>query len=212
MFKHLIVFIAIGKRRNYVKHNLQFFPQSDCLVYEYKKIDFNMTGCKVIEKPFTWSRFIYDLDVTKIENYDYITIALDDAKILNFSLSKTIEVLQPYTSAVTKPYVVGSYYSKNLLNTKFTEIFVTTFTKQAWVCWWQMIDFLNVDFNSSIGWGFDLCYTTFCPSVKHIKTDAIVYHKFKSKSKLESKLGNQEVRIYNMKVYKHYKKYCETQL
>lgn len=197
--KYLLVFAAVGSIDNYVSHNLKFFPGNDCIIYKYKniKIDNISTQCTEIYKPWSWSRFLYDLDYERVKQYKYITIVLDDVKILNYSFNDTINKMDNYRHSASNPIINGSYYMGAKLNMKYTEIFVTTFSVPAWICWWNMMNILNIDFDTSIGWGFDLCFPIFCPHVKHLRTTFTVFHKFKIRKKVINKGGTHEVKKYS---------------
>jgi len=208
--KYLVAFVAIGNNYNYVSQNYNYFPDHDCILFQYKNIFTKFKNCHIITEKWSWSKFLYSLTKNITKRYDYTTIVLDDLKLLNYSFFKTIEYMSD--NSVSNPTIIGSYYNSISNNINHTEIFATTFTRKAWACWWDMMDILNIDFGKSIGWGFDLCFPVYCPFTKHIKTSDIGYHVSKKKSHTLKMNGNDEVLDYAKKIKKKIGKCCNKQV
>ena len=188
-------FIAAGKNKNYISENIKSFKNCDCILFKYVEYDIKENRCKQIYNKASWSKFLMLSNDYVKKTHKYITIVLDDVKIKNYSFEKTRYIIEKHEKSVVSPKIKGSYYDYNKIN--FTEIFVTTFSIYSWNCWLNMMMKLNINYEKTIGWGFDLCYPVFCPLVKHIKMNYTAYHVYKRRNSYFNKIGTNEVKKYN---------------
>lgn len=214
MFKNaIVVFIAVGYRTNYVEHNRKFFEDNDCLIFSYNyKFENPTDNCHVMYRKWSWTRFLYQINKYLESTHDFITVVLDDVFIKNYSFSNVVEKMKDYDYSVSTPVVSGSYYNENNIQIKHTELFVSTFTRKAFDCWVNMMDFLQVNFIETVGWGLDLCFPAFCPNVVHLVSPYLAFHKPHTKNFTKHLIGQKEVKRYNYRMRHAGKKKCFTQV
>jgi hypothetical protein len=208
----LVVFVAIGFKEHFFNRNIEFFPNQDCITYTYNKHFLGTHNCTTIYKNWSWTRFLYDVNNYIRPNHKYVTIILDDIKIINYDFEKVVEQMKEYEESISSPNVRGSYYNfykRKIPN--FTEIFLTTFSINAWKCWWDMMNYFDINFDKTVGWGFDLCYSGYCNHVTHITSPFEIIHKISVKTMLQKKIGTYEVSKYK-KLSKKINKLCIKQL
>ena len=205
----ITLFIAVGKNKNYIDENINYFKGCECIIFKYTEDKLNIGNCKEVYKQASWSKFFMLSNDYVKKTHKYITVVLDDVKIKNYSFEKTRYIIDKHEKVVVSPKIKGSYYNYDKIN--FTEIFVTTFSMYSWECWLNMMMDLNINYKKTIGWGFDLCYPVFCPLVKHIKTNYTAYHVYKRRNNYFNKIGTNEVKKYNKISLKLNNKKCLTQ-
>ena len=188
-------FIAAGTRDNTIQKNIKHFKNCDCVIFKYTTKNLNIGSCKEVYKKTSWSKFLMLSDNYIKKEHKYVTIVLDDVYIKNYSFHKVKNEVDRYEESVVTPRIHGSYYEYKKI--KFTEIFVTTFSKSSWNCWIEMMKKLKINFKKTIGWGFDLCFPIFCPNVIHIKNDGLAFHKYSPRNHKFNKIGKREIRKYN---------------
>lgn len=195
----LVVFVAIGFKENFFNRNIEFFPNQDCIAYTYNKNFLADHNCTTIHKNWSWTRFLYAVDNHIRPNHKYVTIILDDIKIVSYDFEKVVEQMKEYEESVSSPNVIGSYYNFYRRKiTNFTEIFLTTFSIKAWKCWWNMMKYFDINFYKTVGWGLDLCYSGHCKNVIHINSPFEIIHKVSLKTRLQKKIGKKEISRYKM--------------
>ena len=202
----ITLFIAVGKNKNYVAENINYFKGCECIIFKHTEYKLNIGNCKEVYKKTSWSKFFILSNSYVKKKHKYITVVLDDVKIENYSFQKAIRIIDEHEKAIVSPKIIGSYYDYNKIS--FTEIFVTTFSLYSWECWLNMMMNLNINYKKTIGWGFDLCYPVFCPLVKHIKTNDTAHHVYKRRNAYFNKIGTNEVKKYNEISLKINRKRC----
>lgn len=205
----ITLFIAVGKNKNYVTENINFFKGCECIIFKYTEDELNIKNCKEVYKKASWSKFFMLSNDYVKKTHKYVTVVLDDVIIKDYSFEKIRKIIDKHEKSIISPKIIGSYYDYNKIY--FTEIFVTTFSVHSWECWLNMMTKLDINYKKTIGWGFDLCYPVFCPSVKHIKTNYTAYHVYKRRNPYFNKIGTKEVKNYNEISFKINRKKCLTQ-
>ena len=81
-------FVAVGHRNNTVEKNIKYFGGCDCTIFKYTKKKLNIGNCQEVYKKTSWSNFLMLVDNYVKKNHKYITIVLDDVKILDYSFSE----------------------------------------------------------------------------------------------------------------------------
>jgi hypothetical protein len=177
----LVAFVAIGQKRHFVQDSLRYFDRWDCIVFVHSQRRIS-SRCATVKRKWSWISFLRYMTPVRVAKYDSVTIVLDDVTLLNYNPMMSIEGLKKYGANIITPRVDGAHFrgmtdpGTRVTFLNFTEIFMTTFDRNAWSCFWSMIDRIVPAFPESVGWGYDVCLPAFCPDLRHVSIPSRVRH------------------------------------
>eukprot|EP00581_Thalassiosira_minuscula_P004456 CAMPEP_0183736968 /NCGR_PEP_ID=MMETSP0737-20130205/50722_1 /TAXON_ID=385413 /ORGANISM="Thalassiosira miniscula, Strain CCMP1093" /LENGTH=338 /DNA_ID=CAMNT_0025971131 /DNA_START=58 /DNA_END=1074 /DNA_ORIENTATION=- len=193
--KKLVVFNALGKVNNLplVAHaRRRIFKADDnwnCVAFMFAKEDripddnkhlrnlVDELGCSIPRTPGVfWGDFLQFLTPTFINNYEFISLVLDDMFIPHqgdyaVDVNKLLQKMQTHKLDVIAPGIVGESHgyldraqkqnkTNCLVEVNAIETYVQIFTAEAWTCFYSMLHYTG-----SRGWCYDLCFKKQCPNL-----------------------------------------------
>lgn len=145
----------------------------DYLIFAYDDVILDediFTPCRIIrEKGLRWHFLKKYLTPEICNRYDYIFVWPDDIDIIDFNPCKFLKIVRENNLQLTQPALThDSYFTWEitLRNEKyalgryvdFVEIMVPVLTRQAWECFWNMIE----SDKNYWGWGYDFFARSVC--------------------------------------------------
>lgn len=132
-------------------------------------------ACTVVRKPGQhWGDFLQYITPVFVSNYDYVALVLDDVFMPHdgqyaVNTTKLIERMQDHNVASIQPGMVGPTHdfmsiartkriSQCLVSSTFIETYAQIFTRDAWECYYKMLDYTG-----GRGWCYDICFKKQCP-------------------------------------------------
>lgn len=224
--KKLVVVCAMGKYPNYVHANLieqNVFLGWDCIIFAYNKIYISKElrlKCNVVyKKGWSWTSFLHYLTPHMVSSYSYIHTILDDVKLLDYSPDRSLVNMDKAGGDVISPRVLNSKYNfmvkkiNNRTSVPFIEIFATLFNKNAWNCFWSMLDRLtNVFPERSLGFGYDTCFQAHCKNLKFmIDYSQYVEHVHSEHNSKRLNIGRKQTWLIKEWTRKNMKRACVKQ-
>ena len=179
--EHLVAFVAVGQKRHYVLESIRRFDGWDCLVFVHSQRRIS-SRCMTVRRKWPWISFLRYMTPVRVAKYDTVTIVLDDVDMLQYDPRTSIAALEQYNANIVTPRVAEAHFHgmieavKRAIVLNFTEIFFTTFDRNAWSCFWSMTDRIVAAYPESVGWGYDVCFPAFCPHLKHVSVPFWVRH------------------------------------
>jgi hypothetical protein len=168
----------------------------DCLIFAYADyselpgwaqemiMHRNQSLCKIVKIfGFRFTHFLKVLEPGLISaaGYKYLIIQADDVVLYppeaNFRFVDFMDIVVNYNLSIASPGIIGTVHKHLTPNPsadhigRFVtgiEIQSTTFSMEAWNCWWEMQD---TQFPS--GWGADVWFWDYCVTQKRVKNSKI---------------------------------------
>ena len=140
---------------------------------------------------------------------------LDDVKINYINTQKMLDMMDSNKLHVVSPLIHNSHYkfmsqkSSNQYNiVKFVELYLTFFSKSAWICFQKLLNLFNK--KHSVGWGYDICFPSFCGEYSRaiIPMYYVIHKDSKPRKCLTSRRGIYEIRHLEKVVKKISNKNC----
>ena len=134
-------------------------------------------GCSISRMPgLHWGDFLHFISPTLTSNYDYISIVLDDVFIPhsgehNVDVHEMIVKMKENGIDVFSPCVINDTFEslkkaqrkgfeECIGEVDYIEIYVKLFTREAWVCFFNMLHY-----SGKRGWFYDVLFKDFCPNL-----------------------------------------------
>eukprot|EP00930_Biecheleria_cincta_P083298 TRINITY_DN7289_c0_g2_i1.p1 TRINITY_DN7289_c0_g2~~TRINITY_DN7289_c0_g2_i1.p1 ORF type:complete len:753 (+),score=99.07 TRINITY_DN7289_c0_g2_i1:81-2339(+) len=168
---------SIEKFRLNVPTSIEF----TCEIYVWsqltEKAKLDASGCVVFYVKGLWTHFMKAVDPSSAS---YIAIMMDDVILENLDLQTYISSMEKHKLHVLSASVLPSWNWKSmqrnssclLRETNYADILFAVFTREAFVCWQDLID---VNLNPH-GWGYDVSFPTLCKASVGVSDQHSVVH------------------------------------
>lgn len=175
----LVVFVAVGphkERGEVTRRAIWSLPTKTndnvefrCLVFDYARYSERLawtdklpSHCSLVRNTgWSYAMFLRSLSPSLVPPFDFVVIVLDDVELSqSFSFSALIDSARKHSLDWATPCVVGSdwdvtrcqHHHRPFIDGRLVngaEVFVSSFSKRLWPCFWQLLD---MEFDGAGGW------------------------------------------------------------
>ena len=170
-----------------------------------------------------WGTFLQYISPTFVSNYDYVALVLDDMFIPDrgerkVDPTKLIGQMKKHNIDVMSPSIMGDSHGFRqvaidgnvdgcLMEVDMIETFVQLFSREAWDCYYNMLQFTG-----GRGWCYDICFQSQCPHLRMAQDFSMrAMHMDKWVVELEYKLPEDEIIGTNLTHWKAKPKVAENE-
>lgn len=152
-----------------------------CEIYVWSeladKAKLDATGCLTFYTAGLWTHFMKAVDPSSAT---YIAIMMDDVVPVNLDVQTYIGSMQTHNLDMLSASVLPSWNWKvmrrnsscHLRETNYVDILFSVFTREAFICWQDLID---LDANPQ-GWGYDVSFPKMCTANVGVSDQHSVMH------------------------------------